>query len=276
MSCRVSSSDSDSDDGDHDGPSVLLRVSKRLELTAPAGPRSCRDLFTFVVPMLRVVLESRFAATFMATVYSRVKLIVKYAGSGAEATVLYWIELGLKFLKVVPNDFDLFQFHAAFDSSRLSRRILSSFEPKRIRPQHIFTNVLDCHPASIRHELDAVAWPDAETGDDQQLAESLSSVKRILRQSGAYAPNTQAACKVHNAPCCPNGYRDPAADCDPFILMSGGMTCVDYSSFGKRQQAYGKSTIPDSRFSARSRQRSPTSPLPSVDLASQWTDPPFM
>ena len=243
---------------------------------------SLRDMMAFTSKIIDQVLQSDNRQRFLNNIQNGILLRTCYSGVGSEGIALRWISTALQAAGLLA-DGTWMTWHSACDTSPLARRMLAAF-PCSSGPAHVFENLMDRHSKETRRKLDGVSWPEPEKkkrrqaqqhdeeDDDcvivsvegdcmeglgsregegsetgQHLTQTLNAIyetNKILGNSDSYSPAATAYCAVHSD-FCPMLCPKPATG---FSVLSGGMTCVDFSPIGSGAGYAGKSTKPSLSF----------------------------
>jgi hypothetical protein len=245
-------------------------VDAVLELVLPQpGPFTVEEIFHFCLDVVRTTLSSPHAGLFVENLKRRIELHTSYSGTGAEATALYWITVAARMLGL-DADICNISFESACDTSPLCRRLLAAFEPLSLRPKVINTNILDKHPITVREELMKIAFSsrgadlpkivDNVSKMNEMLSKhSIGKVRNLAAPSSTYESELDLTNPMGNNSNASSTHTFSGSSVDtpvgsdtsssttpvrPLVIFGGGMTCVDFCTFGAHKKLQGSSTLP--------------------------------
>lgn len=244
--------------------------------TAPAdAPTPLRRLMNYPADIVRHILASEDRDCFLENVRSGINLRTMYSGLGSEAVVLQWLGIALQAEGVISDASSWFEWYSANDKNPTARKVLSGCSCGR-GPAHIFRDIMSRHPSHVLQALDHVQWPSgghkrkradigghsdsdvcsaalefgtegSSSAANARLSETLDAIyatSEILNGHDAYSAHDRAFCVIHNSEC-PVVPQDRACG---LTMVTGGMTCTDFSTIGARAGFSGASTKPNLSF----------------------------
>ena len=218
----------------------------------PDGPTTLEGVLDFPRRFLADLARHDLVDNASMTLQRGVVITTSYSGMGGAETAAAMLANGLgEACGITP----CLHFYSAVDNARRAQIALLGHNVGS-RPNHVFVDVLDRLPASVRSTC--VAIQDAKLRQfDERTKNKLSSEgkQRLKQELGFQLFNElcdvldevefmqEAYCKTHEMMCCTNLRLDPAFQ-DMFHIEVAGTTCTAWSSMGLHGGLLDKSTLP--------------------------------
>jgi hypothetical protein len=217
------------------------------------GPDNLKELFDFVVPLVRSILASDRRENFLQNAKTRLAVHLRYAGAGAEITILHWISKALILLGEADCNFECGFVVTASDTSKLSRSVLHSF-PASIRAKHIYGDHMARHSEQLKTGLDQVTWPKKSNDKSQKhhavkqaidastniAIEAMATSMDLLTQPTAYTDDDAIPCECHGQDCqiaTAKLVHEFPEIANMISVMSAGVACTDFTTEGDQKKS---------------------------------------